>query len=58
MWGYTALNGRLILNNDLERIWNKAVVVKFEVPSRHVYGGADENHECLVFWLRFEPTSP
>jgi hypothetical protein len=39
-------------------MWKEAVVAKFEVPSRHVYGEAEENHEYLVFRLRFEPTSP
>jgi hypothetical protein len=58
MWGYTASNGRLILNSDLEKMWKEAVGAKFEVPSRHVYGWAEENHEYIVFRLRFEPTSP
>jgi hypothetical protein len=49
-------NGRLTLSNDLERIWKEAVVAKFEVPSRHVYGGAEENHEYRVFPSAETPT--
>jgi hypothetical protein len=45
---YIALNGRLIVNNELESTWKEAVVAKFEVSSRHVHGGTEETHEFLV----------
>jgi hypothetical protein len=42
---YIASNERMIVNNELERMWKEAVVAKFMVLSRHLPGGTKENHE-------------
>jgi hypothetical protein len=36
------------VNNELKRIWNEAVVVKFKVLFRHFSGGAEGNHKISV----------
>jgi hypothetical protein len=33
------------VNDEAERMWKKAVVVKSEVLSRHLPGGTEETHE-------------
>jgi hypothetical protein len=35
------------MNNELERVWNEAVMALFKVLSRHLSGGTEENHEKL-----------
>jgi hypothetical protein len=35
------------VNDQLERMWKKAVVAYFKVLSRHSPGGTEENHEIL-----------
>jgi hypothetical protein len=44
-WDYIALNDRMIMNIDLERMWKEAVVAWFEVLCRHLPGGTEENHQ-------------
>jgi hypothetical protein len=33
----------LLVNNELEVMWKEAVMVQFEIPSRHFSGDTDEN---------------
>jgi hypothetical protein len=35
----------MIVNNELERMWEEAVMAQFKVISWHSPGGTDENHE-------------
>jgi hypothetical protein len=44
---YTASNETMIVNKELERIWNEAIVAYFKVLSRHLPGGTEENHGNL-----------
>jgi hypothetical protein len=37
-----------LLNKDLERMWKEAVLVYFEVLSRNVLGGTEENHKKSI----------
>jgi hypothetical protein len=42
---YIASNKRMIVNNELERMWKETVVAQFKVLSRHLPGGTEGNHE-------------
>jgi hypothetical protein len=33
------------MSSELERIWKDAAVAEFEILSRHLPGGTEENHE-------------
>jgi hypothetical protein len=49
------------VNNKLERVWQEAVVAKFQVLSRHIPEGIEENHEklyseCQGRYLNREPS--
>jgi hypothetical protein len=35
-------NGRVIVNNELERVWKEAVAPQFEVISRNSHGGSEK----------------
>jgi hypothetical protein len=41
----TTLIDKMIVNNDLKRIWMVAIVTCFKVLPRNFGGEADENHE-------------
>jgi hypothetical protein len=34
----------MMVNNELERVWNKAAVAQFKMQSPHLPGGLDEMH--------------
>jgi hypothetical protein len=36
------------MNNELERIWKEAAIIKFEILPRHLPGGTEESHEKHV----------
>jgi CO dehydrogenase nickel-insertion accessory protein CooC1 len=36
------------MNNELERMWKEAVVVKFEAILHHVSEGTEENHDTFI----------
>jgi hypothetical protein len=38
-------NDRLIVDNDLKRMWKEAVVVLPEVLLQHLHGESEENYE-------------
>jgi hypothetical protein len=35
----------MIVNEEFGRMWEKAVMAKFKVPSLHFPGGIEENHD-------------
>jgi hypothetical protein len=45
--GYVVSNKRMIVNNELERMWKEAVMASFKVLSKHLPGGPEEKHEHL-----------
>lgn len=38
---------RFLVNNELEKTWKTVVMTSFEVLSKHLPVGSEENHECL-----------
>jgi hypothetical protein len=46
----------MVLSNDFEKIWNEAVLAKFEVLCWHLPGETEEDNEKreMVSTLRFE----
>jgi hypothetical protein len=42
---YVASNDWMMVNNELERISEEAVVISFKVLSRHLPGSTEEYHE-------------
>jgi hypothetical protein len=42
---YGTLNGRMIVNYELERMWKEAVMACFKVLSQHMAGGTKKQHE-------------
>jgi hypothetical protein len=40
-------NGRIIMNNEFERMWKEAIVIYFKSPSQNVPWGIEYNHENL-----------
>jgi hypothetical protein len=42
------LNGKISVNNKLERMWKEAVMVYSEILVRHFLGGTEENHKIPV----------
>jgi hypothetical protein len=40
-------NERMIVNDELEKIWKEAVMTKFKVLSWYLPGGSEENHKNL-----------
>jgi hypothetical protein len=48
-----------MVNNELERMWQQAIVAQFKVLSRNFSGRTGENHETLAnigrYPVRFEP---
>jgi hypothetical protein len=42
--GYTTLNGRMILNTELE-MWKKVILTYFKILSQYFPGRAEENHK-------------
>jgi hypothetical protein len=51
-------NDIVVMNNELGRIWQKALVAHFKILSQHLPGGIEENHEkpirIITLHLRFE----
>jgi hypothetical protein len=41
----------LLMNDELERIWKKAVLVYFKLLSQHLSGGTEEYHESLSQYI-------
>jgi hypothetical protein len=48
----TAWNGRMVVNNKLEKMWEESVVAYLEALSGCLHLGNEENHE------RFEHAAP
>lgn len=44
---YKVLNDYMLVHNEMERIWKKAVIVLFKVLSQDLPGWAEENHRNL-----------
>jgi hypothetical protein len=44
----TELNARMVVNNELERIWKAVVVAYFKLLSHNFLGGTEEM--CLGIW--------
>jgi hypothetical protein len=44
----TASNVRMVVNNELERIWKGVVAAYFKVLSQNLLGGTEEM--CLGIW--------
>jgi hypothetical protein len=42
---YTQSSGRMLANDELERIWKEVVVTYFKVIFRHLPGETEGNHE-------------
>ena len=50
---------RLLLNNELEKVWKEIVAASFWALSRHLPGSLRENHKqpqsrYSLSWLNFE----
>jgi hypothetical protein len=45
---YIVSNERMIVNNELERMWKEAAVALFKELSRHLTGRTEETHENLI----------
>jgi hypothetical protein len=37
-------NGRMMANNELEKMWKKEVMASFDLLPQHLPGGTEENH--------------
>jgi hypothetical protein len=37
-----------LMNNELQRMWKKAVMAHCKLMSPHVYEGTEENHEKFL----------
>jgi len=47
-WNCVASNGKGSVDDELERIWEEAVVPSFELQSPHVPFGTEENEEKSI----------
>jgi hypothetical protein len=45
--GYTVLNSRMVLNDELEITWKKTVLPCLQVLFQHFQGRAEENHNKI-----------
>jgi hypothetical protein len=43
--GFTALNGVIFVNKELERMWKGAIVAYFKTRTQHLPVGSEENYK-------------